>query len=267
MSVKGRKMSFNTVGFTILGIPPYFFCAVVGLVAAVCLNIILVSSKKYCLKEHMRVLIISIISMMVLAKLFGCISGAYRAIGVGELITFDTIKNTGIVFYGGLFGLLLAYYCGIKSRLITVKDPHAMDVLAVCIPLFHAIARTGCFLAGCCYGIESNIFAIRYTMMDDRVVNTANRIPVQLIEALYNIGLFFYLFICIRKDGWENKNLLLRYIMFYSCGRFLLEFIRGDTVRGVIYGVSFSQMISIIIWLTIFIYIIKNKSKAKENDV
>lgn len=267
MSVKGKIMSVNTVEFTILGIPAYFFCAVVGLVAAVCLYIVLVSSKKYCLQEHMRVLIISIISMLVFAKLFGCISGAYRAIGVGEPITFDTIKNTGIVFYGGLFGLLLAYYCGIKSRFVTVKEPHAIDVLAVSIPLFHAIARIGCFLAGCCYGIESNILAIRYTIMDDGVVNTANRIPVQLIEALYNIGLFVYLFTCIRKDGWENKNLLLRYIVLYSCGRFLLEFIRGDTVRGVIYGVSFSQVISIIIWLTIFIYSKNKKRKAKEKKV
>ena len=258
-------MSFNTVGFNIFGIPPYFFCAVVGLVVAICLNIILVSSKKYCLQEHMKVLLISIISMLVFAKLFGCISGIYRAIGAGEPITFDTIKNTGIVFYGGLLGLLVAYYCGIKSRLITVKDSHSIDVLAVCIPLFHAIARIGCFLAGCCHGIETNTFSITYTIMDDGIVNTVNRIPVQLIEAAFNVGLFVYLFALIHKDDWKDKNLLLRYIVLYSCGRFLLEFIRGDTVRGVIYGVSFSQVISVIVWLTILIVTIKNKSKAKEN--
>ena len=105
-------MSFNTVGFNIFGIPPYFFCAVVGLVVAICLNIVLVSSKKYCLQEYMKVLLISIISMLIFAKLFGCLSGLYRAIGVGESISFDTIKNTGIVFYGGLFGLLIGYYWG-----------------------------------------------------------------------------------------------------------------------------------------------------------
>ncbi len=260
-------MSFNTVDFNIFGIPPYFFCAVIGLVAAICLNIILVSSKKYCLQEHMKVLLISIISMLIFAKLFGCLSGIYRAIGVGEQITFDTIKNTGIVFYGGLFGLLLAYYCGIKSKLITIKEPHAIDVLAVSIPLFHAIARTGCFLAGCCHGIESDFFSINYTIMDDGVLNTANRIPVQLIEALFNVGLFIYLFSLIRKDDWKNKNLLLRYIVLYSCGRFLLEFIRGDTVRGIICGVSFSQVISVVIWLAILVFTLRKKGKAKENDV
>lgn len=155
-------MNFNTVGFYIFGIPPYFFCAVVGLVAAVCLNIILVAAKRYCLQEYMKVLLVSIISMLLFARLFGCLSGIYRAIGGGEVITFDTIKNTGIVFYGGLFGLVFGYYLGLNSKLITVKDLYAIDVLAVCIPLFHAIARVGCFLAGCCYGRESEFFSISY---------------------------------------------------------------------------------------------------------
>lgn len=261
-------MSFDTVGFNIFGIPPYFFCAVLGLVIAICLNIVLVSSQKYCLQEHMKVLLISILNMLLFAKLFGCLSGIYRAIGTGECITVDTIKNTGIVFYGGLFGLLIAYYFGIKSRLITIKDPHSIDLLAVCIPLFHAIARIGCFFAGCCYGIESNIFSINYTIIDDGVVNTASRIPVQLIEAIFNIGLFVYLCVLIHKNDWKNKNLLLRYLVLYSCGRFLLEFFRGDAVRGVIYGVSFSQVISIVIWITILMIIIINyKSKVKENDL
>lgn len=260
-------MSFNTVGFNIWGIPPYFFCSIVGLVITVCLNIILVSAKKYCLQEHMKVLFISIVSMLVFAKLFGCISGIYRAVGVGESITFATIKNTGIVFYGGLFGLLVGYYWGINSKLVTVKDPHAIDVLAVCIPLFHAIARIGCFLAGCCYGIKSDIFSISYTILENGIIDTTNRIPVQLVGSIFNIGVFVYLFSLLRMESWKNKNLLLRYIILYSCGRFLLEFIRGDTVRGLIHGVSLSQMISILIWLAILTITIKNKGRTKENNV
>ncbi len=260
-------MGFNTVGFTILGIPPYFFCAGLGLVVAVCLNIILISSKRYCLQGHMKVLILSFISMSISAKLFGCISGVYRAIGTGENITFDTIKNTGIVFYGGLFGFLTAYYCGINSKLIPVRTPYSIDILTVSIPLFHAIARIGCFLAGCCYGMESDIFSISYTILEDGIINTTNRIPVQLIESIFNIGVFAYLFSLLRMENWKNKNLLLRYIILYSCSRFLLEFIRGDTVRGLIHGVSFSQMISILIWLAILTITIKNKGRTKENNV
>lgn len=210
----------------------------------------------------MKVLLVSIVSMLVFAKLFGCFSGVYRAIGAGESVTIDTLKNTGIVFYGGLFGLLVGYYFGINSKLITIKEPHAIDVLAVCIPLFHAIARMGCFLAGCCYGVESDMFSVTYTIIINGAVNTANRIPVQLIEATFNIALFIYMFTLIHSDDWKNKHLLLRYIILYSCGRFLLEFIRGDTVRGIVYGASFSQVISVIIWLILLILTIKNKRKV-----
>ena len=151
--------------------------------------------------------------------------------------------------------------------MVTVKDLHAIDVLAMCIPLFHAIARIGCFLAGCCYGIESDIFSISYTILENGIIDTANRIPVQLIESIFNIGVFIYLLSLLRMENWKNKNLLFRYIILYSCGRFLLEFIRGDTVRGLIHGVSFSQMISILIWLAILTITIKNKVRTKENNV
>ena len=262
-------MSFNTVGFTIFGIPPYFFCAVIGLVVAVSLNIILVSSKKYALPKHMRNLIVALLSMVVFAKLFGCLSGIYRAIGENEPITFETIKNTGIVFYGGLLGLLLSYYIGTRTKLISPDERKSIDVLAVSIPLFHAIARIGCFLAGCCYGIEYHGFcAINYTILRDGAELCTSRIPVQLMEAVLNICIFIYLCSLVKKDDWEDKNILVRYLVLYSCGRFLLEFIRGDTVRGVIYGVSFSQVIAILLMAGILIaHILKKKTKSKEISV
>lgn len=262
-------MQFNSVGFTIFGIPPYFFCTVVGLVAAVSLNIILVATKKYELPKHMKNLILSLVGMVLFAKLFGCLSGIYRAIGEGEAITFNTIKNTGIVFYGGLLGLLLFYFVGTRVKLISIEERNSINLLAVSIPLFHAIARVGCFLAGCCYGIEYNSFgAIEYTMMHDGIESCAYRIPVQLIEAGLNICIFVYLFSLVKRDDWDENNILVRYLVLYSCGRFLLEFIRGDTVRGVIYGVSFSQVISVLILAGILLsYIKKRNNISKENEL
>lgn len=139
-------------------------------------------------------------------------------------------------------------------KFIRPDERNSINILAVSIPLFHAIARIGCFLAGCCYGIEYTGFgSITYTIMDNGILNSVNRIPVQLIEAGFNVLIFIYLLRLIQKEDWNKKDILLRYLTLYSCGRFLLEFIRGDTVRGVIYGVSFSQVISILIWIGVFI--------------
>ena len=100
-------MEFNSVGFCILGIPAYFFCAFTGTVVATCTFIILLTSKGYNLQKHTKALAVSVAGLIVFARIFGCLTGIYKSIGSNEIISFATIKNTGIVFYGGLIGMLI----------------------------------------------------------------------------------------------------------------------------------------------------------------
>lgn len=239
--------AFNAIGFTIFDIPGYFFFTGIGLVVSISVFIVLLAEKKYPLQKNMRILFVVAIFVILCARLFGCISGIYRDIGMGRNITWEGIKNTGIVFYGGLFGLLISYNVLSKA---TKQDAHIMDVLAVCIPLFHSIARIGCFFGGCCFGVESNShIAINYTTTVFNEAITAYRIPTQLIEAAFNFCLFLYLLHLFRDEDWESKKILRRYLLLYSIGRFVIEFFRGDLIRGVIFGVSFSQVISVLIWI------------------
>lgn len=257
-------MEFNSIGFRVFNIPSYFFCAFTGVVIATCSFIILLSSKKYNLQQHSKAFAISIIGLVISARMFGCFTGVYRALGNHEVITFDTIKNTGIVFYGGLIGMLVTYNICIRSKLITQKDYHILDVLAVTFPLFHTIARIGCFLAGCCYGIEKDtVISIRYTILESGTSVTALRIPVQLLEASFNFGLFIYLLMLLKTTEWKKKYILYRYLILYSVARFFLEFLRGDEARGIINGISFSQVISVGIWIFVVIRI-KIKKKTEE---
>lgn len=265
---RGKKLgTFNAVGFTIFDIPGYFFFVGIGLVVSICTFIILVTEKRYPLPQNMRILFVSAICVILSARFFGCISGIYSNVGLGCDITWDGIKNTGIVFYGGLIGLLISY--GILSKACK-QDVYIMDVLAVCIPLFHSIARIGCFLGGCCFGKESHShIAINYTTTIVSRVVTAYRIPIQLIEAGFNMVLFLYLFGLFRTKEWKSKNILQRYLFIYSVGRFIIEFFRGDLVRGVIYGISFSQVISVLIWIYLFITVRRkcDKKTMKEELV
>ena len=53
--------------------------------------------------------------------------------------------------------------------------------------------------------------------------------------------------------------------MSYSVIRFILEFFRGDTYRGIYFGLSTSQIISIIIFISCLIYLLLKKlKKAKK---
>ncbi len=258
--------TFNAVGFTIFDIPGYFFFTVIGLVVSIGTFIVLIADKKYSLQKNIVMLFISTICVIIFARLFGCISGIYRDVGMAKKITFDGIKQTGIVYYGGLIGLLASYSTMSKK----VQDVYIMDILAVCIPLFHAVARVGCFFGGCCFGKESHsIIAINYTTKVFDEVITLYRIPTQLIEATFNFCLFLYLLHLLRNEDWKNKHILRRYLLLYSIGRFIIEFFRGDVVRGVIGGISFSQVISALIWiyLLITLHSERNKNEIKEELV
>ena len=255
-------MKVNTIDFRLFDLPIYFVCAWIGMVLAICIYIFLLYRHQFPLLPHIKALACSMLGLILGARLFGCLSGVYRAIGVGEIPNIKTLKNTGIVFYGGLFGLLGTYAICIKSKLIQEHRWQVLDLLAIPITLFHAIARIGCFFAGCCFGVESDLFfSVQYTTLIQGVASTSYRLPVQLFESTLNLVLFFYLLFLSEKSDWKNKNILLRYLLIYSFGRFLLEFIRGDTVRGIIHGISFSQIISILIWLVI---LLKNIFHLKE---
>ena len=161
----------------------------------------------------------------------------------------DVIFGGG-VFYGGLFGTLLAGLAVLKIKGVDAT-PYT-DAAALAIPLFHSFGRVGCFFSGCCYGVSS-----RHGFILDGI----KRFPVQLLSAFLLLVLFLVLFIMFEKNLFSGK-LLYIYLGIYAVGRFFTEFLRGDEVRGKIWVLSTSQLISILLLLTVFLLYIK---RTKEN--
>ena len=107
-------------------------------------------------------------------------------------------------------------------------------------------------MAGCCYGkICQGGLSVNYITMIENRVDENLRFPVQLAESLFEFLVFIYLLLLLKSEKWKTKKLLLRYLAIYSLGRFLLEFLRGDFRRGLIYGISFSQCVSVLIWIVL----------------
>lgn len=160
--------------------------------------------------------------------------------------------SSGFVFYGGLLG-------AIAGSILYCREFHKdfygqTNSLVPMIPLFHAFARIGCFFGGCCYGVESELLGLPTFSVYANPMET-NRIPVQLIEA----GMEFLLFLFLH---FYKGNRLYAYLGFYSIGRFLLEFWRGDPQRG-IWILSTSQWICIGIWLFLIQRFMRNHHYAK----
>jgi phosphatidylglycerol:prolipoprotein diacylglycerol transferase len=174
-------------------------------------------------------------------QLAGMTANIQQFESVGGFFNGIAVVFGGSVFYGGLSGGMAAAFLYSKK---TGKDFfYLADLAAPAIPLFHFFGRIACFLAGCCFGIESS-FGFTYTHSLINEANGINRFPVQLLESLFNLALFFILLRTKKVSRFKGKQLFL-YLLLYSFGRFFLEFIRGDGYRGKWLIFSTSQWISL----------------------
>jgi phosphatidylglycerol:prolipoprotein diacylglycerol transferase len=171
----------------------------------------------------------------------------YKNIGTKQpFVDLVRLFFSGSVFYGGLIGGMgITYIC-------RKKFPHfnqIAEIVTVSIPLFHFFGRIGCFFNGCCFGIESS-FGFKFNSSYIDAANGIKRLPIQLIEAIFNIILFLLLHELSKKKIFKDK-LLDIYLLAYSIGRFIFEFYRGDIYRGVYFHLSTSQIISMIIFVVV----------------
>ncbi len=189
-----------------------------------------------------------------LLSLFGGIAGmkllyALTRYDLWNAATLDVIFGGG-VFYGGLFGAFLSGLAVLKLK--GVEKSSYTDAGAVALPLFHSFGRCGCFFSGCCYGIESEC---------GFMLEGVRRFPIQLLSAVLLLMLFCVLLVLFEKDIFKGQ-LLYVYLAVYATGRFFVEFLRGDDIRGKIWIFSTSQLISIfLLILLLILYNIRKQNK------
>jgi len=185
---------------------------------------------------------------------------AYRAYLLTDFTGYMARFFGGMVFYGGLFGAIggIFAYCKIMKQPLGVVMKLTIPVL----PLAHAIMRVGCFMAGCCHGIQHQC-GIVFT----RALGAPNNIPllpVQLYEAAVNLGIFAMLWVFTKRErSWKTTACL--YGIAYSIVRFFLEFLRGDAGRGFVFGFSTSQIISAGVFLGCVVWLITQLRAIKTN--
>ncbi len=177
----------------------------------------------------------------------------------GDFIAVMSVIFGGQVFYGGLFG-------GIGAALLFAKITRLedfsgyTDIMAAGVPLFHFFGRIGCFLGGCCYGIESDFgFTTHNALISS--ANGVNRFPVQLFEAGFCLLITAFILRLSRCEKLKGR-LFYIYLFTYAIGRFILEFFRGDSYRGFLLGLSTSQIISVVIIISVTVcFFIARKGK------
>lgn len=218
------------------------------------------SAKKYRVDVNSMIVIAALgIGLGVLgAKLFYLVS-VLGVKNIGLVLRTEgwpVLMGEGFVFYGGLIFGTLGGYLG--TRLMKEKVSAVCSAVVPSLPLGHAFGRLGCFCAGCCYGIPyDGPGSIVFPALAPQAV-----FPVQLLEMVLNL-LLCALLLFLRRRSFPGNKLLFLYFSVYSAVRFLLEFLRGDSVRGIWGGFSTSQWISLLIFAVSALLLLKEMRKNR----
>ncbi len=166
-----------------------------------------------------------------------------------ELVSLELLQSAGVVWtalLAGLAGFLLA------ARRRDLPAGRLVDAAATPLPVAQAIGRLGCLAAGCCFGGRCDLpWAIVYR---SRVAAERTGVPLgvplypaPLYDAAGNVLLVLPLLLLVRSRRRVPGEVLLAWATGYGTLRFLVEFTRGDRVRGLWFGglLSTSQVISL----------------------
>ncbi|TNE86907.1 MAG: prolipoprotein diacylglyceryl transferase [Deltaproteobacteria bacterium] len=159
---------------------------------------------------------------------------------IGQMVN---IRTGGLVFYGAMLaglptGAFVMWYRGVPFFAL-------MDVLATAMPLGHAIARIGCIMAGCCFGLPTDLpWAVTYS--HPLAVAPPHGVPlhpVQLYESLLLFGIAAVTNLTYAKRKWVGQG-MFTYLLLYAMVRSFTEQFRGDASRGFLFEDVLGQTLS-----------------------
>lgn len=223
--------------FTVYG---YGLMIAIGILAAYILAEYRARKRKMPYEEILSLVLWCIIGGFLSAKLLYWIVEwrDFLSDPISKLKTF----GDGFVVYGGIIGGILAgfFYC--RKRKLDFLD--FFDLVMPSVAVAQGFGRIGCFLAGCCYGKETK-HMLSITFQNSMIApNGIPLIPTQLYSSALDFlhaGLLIYIAGKNRRKG----KVAALYLIFYSIGRFIMEFLRGDLLRGTVGILSTSQFIAV----------------------
>ena len=243
---------FPTIQIGPFSFPGYGFMIGIGLALGLIFGYVRARRRNIPLEHVLDIALYGFIAAFVGAKLLHIIVNFQEFLENPIVI----IASGGFVLYGGLIlGLItICTYCKLKK----IDFGYYMDLFIPTIPMGHAFGRLGCFMAGCCYGQQTDSWIGVIFPVNSLAPSGVPLIPTQLISAIGNLIIASILIALYGKLKYKGQIGAL-YLMLYGVCRFIIEFFRDD-YRGAIGFLSTSQFISIfIIAISIGLFIFTKK--------
>ena len=170
----------------------------------------------------------------------------------------------GFVVYGAIGGGALAIYLYCRKKKWNILE--VLDITVPGLAIAQGFGRIGCFLAGCCYGAETNL-PIGVVFPQGSLAPSGIHVhPTQIYSSIFDFILGFFLLYYGKKKRVHGRVMGM-YLIIYSIGRFLVEFLRNDP-RGSVGLLSTSQFIAIFtLVLGIIIFNINKFVKGEKRSI
>jgi phosphatidylglycerol:prolipoprotein diacylglycerol transferase len=182
----------------------------------------------------------------------------------GEIFSIASLQAGG-VFYGGLIAALIAAV--VYMRRHALPPLPTADVFAPGIALGHGIGRLGCFAAGCCWGLPTDLpWGVTFTNpVAQQLVGVPLGIrlhPTQLYESAAEFIIFGVLYWRIGKPHRPGAIISL-YLILYSAVRFAVEFVRSHEQPNPFGGpLNTSQYISLALMAVGATYFVRSRKNV-----
>lgn len=163
------------------------------------------------------------------------------------------VWHGGLAIHGGILGGMLAVLGG--CIIYKLRFWQLLDIFAPYLILGQAIGRWGNFFNQEAYGYEVSKAEVPWAMY----IDGAYRHPTFLYESVWDILGFGLLMLASRSPRLKEGDIACLYFVYYSCGRFVIESFRTDSLMlGPLRMAQVTSLVLIIVAAVVFLLRHKN---------
>lgn len=162
-----------------------------------------------------------------------------------NLAEIPAIWNGGIAIYGGLLTGLLCVYLFTRQRFINTLD--FLDLAIPGVMIAQSMGRWGNFFNQEAYGrAVKQLNYLPDFIRQQMYIEGSYRVPTFLYESLWNLlGFGLIVFVRRQKGLLKRGEITFFYLIWYGCGRFVIEGMRTDSLMW--QGIRVSQWVSVLL--------------------
>jgi phosphatidylglycerol:prolipoprotein diacylglycerol transferase len=262
--------------FTIGSFPIYSYGVMIALAFITAILLAMKEAKRYG-EDPERILDISL--YVILGALVGGRLGyilTYLDYYMKNPVKILNFRQGGLSFLGGF---LVAYSLGwLYAKRTKISLWKYADIVAPSVAIGIGIGRIGCLLNGCCFGVVSENYGIKFPslhmppvylqQLNDGLIASGSSctlpvIPTQIYSSLCDGFLIFFILHWIKKYKQYDGFVMLNFFILYSISRFVVEFFRFYENNYKVFNlltITQTILLGVVLVSLVFMNILKKKA-------